>query len=101
MPIPRRCLEPEMMVGSEMAGPRPTETDDQEGRPDDDMETVKPGRHKKSRGVDAIGEVERGVAVLPSLNRCEADAKEDGQRQPAQQPTPVAFDQRMMRPGHR
>src|SRR5215813_9125550 len=100
MPIPSRRLEAEVMVGFEMPGPRPKETNDQKGRPDDDVKTVEPGRHEKSRGVDAISEVERGVAVLPSLNRGEADAKEDGQRQSPQQSASVAFDQRMMRPGH-
>src|SRR6266566_4720507 len=101
MPVPGSRLEPEMMVGFEMPGPCPIETDDQKCRPDDDVETVKPGGHEKSRRIDAVGEMKRRVAVLPSLNRGEADAEKDSQRQPAQQSAAVALDQRMVRPGDR
>src|SRR5450432_535666 len=64
MPVPGRGLEAEMMLRLEVAGPRPEEADDQERRPDDDMEAVEARRHEEGRGIDAVLEVEGGVAVL-------------------------------------
>ncbi len=49
MPVPGRGLEAEMMGRREMAGPRPEEADDQEGRSDDHMETVETRRHIEGR----------------------------------------------------
>ena len=92
MPIPRGRLEPEVMVGFEVPRPRSKEANDQERRADDDVETVKPGRHEERRRIDPVGEVKRGMAVLVSLNRRKAEAEKDRQCQSAQQAATVAFD---------
>src|SRR6516165_4040502 len=101
MPVPRRGLEAEMMIGLEVACPCPTEADDQKSRADDHVEAVKPGRHKKGRRVNAAGKVKWRMAVFVCLDRGEANSKKDGQRQTAQQPVAVALDQRVMCPGDR
>src|SRR5215469_9222477 len=80
MPVPGCRLEAEMMIGFEMAGPGPVEAHDQERGSDNDVETVKPGRHEKGRRIDPAGEVKRGMAVLVRLHRGEADAEKNGQR---------------------
>src|SRR5579863_2708228 len=81
MPIPRRRLEAEMMVGLELAGNRAPEIDREEAGADDDVETVEAGRHEEGRGIDTLFEAESRVAVFPGLERGEADAEEnsDGQ----------------------
>src|SRR5262249_8535662 len=75
MPIPSRRLKAKVMIGFEMTRPRPKETDNQEGRSDDNVEAVEAGRHEKSRRVDAAGEVKWCVAVLVGLDRGEAEAR--------------------------
>lgn len=47
MPIPGRRLEAEMMIRLKMTLIGSDEANDQEDRADDDMETVKAGRHEK------------------------------------------------------
>src|SRR6516165_5074978 len=90
MPIPGRRLEAKVVIRFEMASPGPVEAHDQKRGSDNDVETVKPGRHEKGRRIDAAGEVKRGVAVLVSLYRGEADTEKNGQREAPQQPAAVA-----------
>ena len=71
MPVPGGRLEPEMMIGLEVALDRPEEADGQEAGPDDDMEAVETGRHVEGRGIDAVPETERivdlGVGAIESV----------------------------------
>src|SRR6266851_1487523 len=101
MPVPGRGLEPEMMLGLEMAGPCPEEADDQEGGADDDMEAVEARRHEEGGGIDAILEMEGGVAVFEGLHASEAEAQQDGDGEALQHALAVALAQRVMGPGYR
>ena len=88
-----------MVVRLEMAGLRAEEADDQEDRPDQDVEAVEAGRHEEGAGIDAAGEGEGGVAVFVDLDAGEEDAERDGQRQPLEELVAAAFPERVMRPG--
>src|SRR6516165_1824883 len=101
MPVPGRGLEAKMMIGLEVACPCPIEADDQKSRADDDVEAMKPRRHKKGRRVNAACKVKWRMAVFVCLDRGEANSKKDGQRQAPQQPVAVALNQRVMRPSDR
>src|SRR5579872_3370400 len=81
VPVPRRRLEAEMMVGTELAFDRANQANEQERRADDDMCAVEAGRHKEGRRIHALGEAEGGVAVFPSLTGGEAKAEDHGDRQ--------------------
>src|SRR5712692_2647313 len=56
VPVPGRRLQPEMMVGFEMALGSAPQTYGKEDRPDDDVKPVKTGRHEERRRIDAAGE---------------------------------------------
>src|SRR5690349_15670408 len=101
VPVPRRRLEAEMVIGLEMPGERAEEIHGEEAGADDDMEAVEAGRHEERRGIDPAFEAEGGVAVLPGLEAGEADAEDDGQSEAADQPFAVVLEQRVMRPGDR
>ena len=90
-----------MMVGLEMALGRAPQAHREETGADDDVETVEAGRHEEGRGIDPVGEVERGVSVFVSLDRGEAEAEDHRHGETLDQPFLIAFEQRMMRPGHR
>src|SRR6267143_2164057 len=47
MPVPRGCLETEMVVGFEVSPPCAVEADDQKSRADDDVEPMEAGRHEE------------------------------------------------------
>jgi hypothetical protein len=57
MPVPRRCLETEMMIRLEVIIPRAEVTDDEKDGADDDMESVEAGRHVKYGRVTPPGRV--------------------------------------------
>src|SRR5688500_17220795 len=52
MPVPGGRLEAEMLARGEMPLAGPHQADDQEDRPDDDVEAVEAGRHEERRAVD-------------------------------------------------
>src|SRR5438270_12891794 len=57
MPIPGGGLQAEMMVRLEVALRRAPQAHREETGDDDDVKTVKAGRHEEGRRVDAAGEV--------------------------------------------
>src|SRR3546814_1588269 len=67
MPVPGGRLEPEMMVGLEMALDGTDQGHRQESRADDDVKAVEAGRHVEGRGIDAVLEAESGVDVFIGL----------------------------------
>src|SRR5437879_5253468 len=99
MPVPGRRLEADMMIGLELALDGADQADGEEGGADDDMEAVKASRHEEGRGIDAVGEAERRMAVFPSLQAGEAEAERHGAGEAANQVAAVVMDQRMVRPG--
>src|SRR4051794_12108358 len=109
MPIPGGGLEAEMMVRLEVAARGAPQAYGEKDRSDDHMEAVKPGRHEKGRGINAAragsagveAEAERGVRVFVGLYAGKADPEQYGQRQTLDHSLAVAFEQRMVRPGHR
>src|SRR5690242_18868235 len=100
VPVPRRGLESEMMIGTEMASDPADQADEKEGRADDDMRAVEARRHEEGRRIDALGEAESGVAVLIGLQTGEADAEDHGKREALDQALAVVLQERVMRPGH-
>src|SRR5579863_3507531 len=99
MPIPGCGLEAEMMIGLEVPGAGSEEADDEEGGSDDDVEAVEAGGHEEGRGIDAVLEVEGGVAVLEGLDAGKAETQQDGDRQALEHALAVALAQRVMGPG--
>src|SRR4051794_25219465 len=81
MPVPGGSFEAEVMVRPEMPLPRPPKADGQERGADDHMEAVKPGRHEEGRWIDAVAEMECGVAVFVGLHRGKAEAEDHGHGQ--------------------
>ena len=84
-----------------MPFPRAEEADDEESSADDDMEPVEPGRHIKSRAVNAAGDRERGVTVFVCLHTGEQQAEDNGDAQALNQTVAITFPKRVMRPGYR
>src|SRR6266542_4357410 len=60
MPVPGGELEAEVLGRLEVAGQRADQAHGQEDRADDDVESVKAGRHEEGRAVDIAFEAEGG-----------------------------------------
>src|SRR5580704_10425596 len=86
MPVPRRRLEAEMVGRGEIAAIGAPQADRQEGRADDHVKTVEPGRHKEGRRVDAAAEGERRMRIFVGLHAGEAEAEQHGDDQALHQP---------------
>src|SRR5687768_4265159 len=80
MPVPRRRLEAEMLLGSEIALQRTDEADEQEDRADKDVEAVEAGRHEEGGAVDRVLEGKGGMGIFIGLDTRKQDAEQDGQR---------------------
>src|SRR5688500_10177945 len=99
VPVPGGRLEPEMLLGGEVALVGADQADGQEDGADDDMGAVEAGRHEEGGAVDVALKVERRVDIFITLDEAEQQAEEDGAPQALLQPLAVAMDQRMVRPG--
>ena len=77
-----------------------TQADREEDRARITWKPWKPVAMKKVERIDAAGEMERSVGVFVGLHRGEAQAQQHGDRQALDQPLLVAFEQRVMGPGH-
>ena len=101
MPVPGGEFEAEVLLRREVAGIDAEQADQQEDGAHQHVETVKAGRHEEGRAVDVAGEGEGGVAVFIDLHAGEQRAQHDREDQAVFQALAVAFEQRVMRPGHR
>src|SRR5690606_30276548 len=68
VPVPGGRLEPEVLLGREVALVGAEQADAQEDGADDDMEAVEARRHEEGRAVDIALKVERGVDIFIGLD---------------------------------
>src|SRR5262249_35746015 len=81
VPVPGGEFETEMLRRREMPEIGTDQAYDQEGRADDHVGAVEPGRHEESGAVDVSAEIERRVTVLVGLHAGERQSQRDRQDQ--------------------
>src|SRR5215467_7044567 len=101
MPVPGGELEPNMLLRRELSSQGADQAYGQKDRPDNDMETMKTGRHEERCAVDVARKVERRVHVFVGLDAGERDAERNGEHQTPFETIPIVMQQPVMRPGHR
>ena len=101
MPVPGRGLEPEMLVGPEVAEMGAKQANAQKNRADNHMGAVKARRHVKGRTVNMAGETEPRMGIFIGLDPGKCYAEQNGADEPELEPLRVPLKDGVMGPGHR
>ena len=79
VPVPRRRLEPEMALRGEVSCQRAQQANQQKHRADNDVKTVKSGRHEKGCAINMTRKTKRGVLIFVNLKNREQSAQSHGE----------------------